>query len=45
MALPAPGFSTTGATYPLNVRFHFTGASDNGAGGSWSQAVTVNYKP
>jgi hypothetical protein len=40
MALPAPGFSTTGATYPLNVRFHFTGA-----GGSWSPAVTVNYKP
>ena len=41
----APGFSTTVTTYPLNVRFHFTSASDNGAGGSWSPTVTVNYKP
>jgi hypothetical protein len=40
----APGFSTTDTTYPLNVRFHWTSASDNGAGGSWSPTVTINYK-
>jgi hypothetical protein len=39
----APGFSTTETAYPLNVRFHFTGG--NGAGGSWSPTVTVNYNP
>jgi hypothetical protein len=41
----APGFSITDKTYPLNVRFHWTGASNNGAGGSWSPTVTINYKP
>jgi glucuronyl esterase-like protein len=41
----APGFSTTNTAYPLNVRFHFTSASEIGAGGSWSPTVTVNYKP
>jgi hypothetical protein len=41
----APGFSTTDTTDPLNVRFHCTSASENGAGGRWSPTVTVNYKP
>ena len=41
----APGFSTTDKVNPLNVRFHFTGASENGAGGSWSPTVIVNYNP
>jgi hypothetical protein len=41
----APGFSTTDTTYPLNVRFHFTSATDDGAGGSWSPTVTINYRP
>jgi hypothetical protein len=41
----APGFTTTNTTYPLNVRFHWTSASDNGPGGSWSPTVTINYKP
>src|SRR5262249_39378396 len=40
----APGFSTTDTTYPLNVRFHWTTAGDNGPGGSWSPTVTVNYR-
>jgi hypothetical protein len=39
-----PGFRTTDTTDPLNVRFHIRG-SDNGAGGSWSPTVTVNYNP
>jgi hypothetical protein len=37
----APGFSTTDKTDPLNVRFH---CSDNGAGGSWSPTITINYQ-
>lgn len=41
----APVFSTTDTTHPLNVRFHYTSANDNGAGGSWSPTVTVNYRP
>src|SRR5262249_48670949 len=41
----APGFSTTDTMNPLKVRFHFTSASENGAGGRWSPTVTVNYKP
>ncbi len=41
----APGFTTTDTTYPLNVRFHFTSTNDDGAGGSWSPTVTVNYNP
>jgi hypothetical protein len=40
----APGFSTTETTHPLNVRFHFTSATDDGPGGSWSPTVTINYK-
>jgi hypothetical protein len=39
-----PGFSTTDTTDPLNVRFHCD-AGNNGAGGSWSPTVTVNYNP
>jgi hypothetical protein len=41
----APGFSSADRMNPLNVRFHLTSASENGAGGSWSPTVTVNYKP
>jgi hypothetical protein len=40
----APGFSTTDKANPLNMRFHYTGAGENGAGGSWSPTVTVYYK-
>lgn len=40
------GFITTDTTDPLNVRFHCNVPStDNGAGGSWSPTVTVNYQP
>ena len=39
-----PGFRTTDTTDPLNVRFHCD-AGNNGAGGSWSPTVTVNYNP
>jgi hypothetical protein len=39
-----PGFRTTDTTDTLNVRFHCSG-SDNGAGGSWSPTITVNYNP
>jgi hypothetical protein len=38
------GFPTTDTTDPLNVRFHCN-AGNNGAGGSWSPTVTVNYNP
>ena len=38
-----PGFPTTDTADPLNVRFHIR--DDNGAGGSWSPTVTVNYQP
>lgn len=38
-----PGFITTDTTDPPNVRFHRTTGSDNGAGGSWSPTVTINY--
>jgi hypothetical protein len=41
----APGFSTTDTMYPLNVRFHFTSSTDDGAGGRWSPTATINYRP
>jgi hypothetical protein len=37
-----PGFASTDTTDPLNVRFHCD-AGNNGAGGSWSPTITVNY--
>jgi hypothetical protein len=40
----APGFSTTDKADPLDVRFHCSG-SNNGAGGSWSPTITINYTP
>jgi len=41
----APGFSATEKVNPLNVRFHYTSAGENGAGGSWSPTVTIYYQP
>ena len=38
-----PGFLSTDTTDPLNVRFHCTDGSVNGAGGSWSPTVTLNF--
>jgi hypothetical protein len=40
-----PGFPTTDATDPLNVRFHCDVSGSNGSGGSWSPTVTVKYQP
>jgi len=40
-----PGFPSTDTADPLNVRFHCNVSGDNGAGGSWSPTITVNYNP
>lgn len=39
-----PGFITTDTVNPSQVRFHLANSS-NGAGGHWSETVTVNLQP